>query len=136
MKKLSMIFLFFALNAMADDYCYCDIYAMAPLSGSRSIEPLKISRKKMSYYTNYGIVSQNSCVSECQLKVLSDLSSFQQDLERWSVDLVKSEQHGRHCTGPTNLKIPIRAKARIGRNTIGLAHEAFMFVHLNDACNG
>lgn len=126
--------LLLSLSAVADDYCYCNLYAVRPLASARSVEDLKLTQVRLDYFENYSEDSRLQCVESCRMKAAQEIRLFREDIELWSKKLVIEKSHGKHCTGPTDFKVPVRAKATLGDYSLGLAHQSFVFIHLDDAC--
>lgn len=121
-------------NVLADDYCYCNLYALRPLAGSRQTDPLKLTQVKLDYFEDYSADSQTQCVQSCQIKAAQEIRLYKEDIEIWTKNLIVNDLHGKHCTGPTDVKVPVRAKASLGNYSIGLAHESMVFIHHPHAC--
>ncbi len=132
---MKYLFLFLiSLSAFADDYCYCDLYAIRPLASSRDSGELKLTQVRLDYFENYSQDSRLQCVENCRMKAAQEIKLYQEDIELWTKKLIVEKLHGKHCTGPTDIKVPVRAKATLGEYSLGLAHQSIVFIHLDQAC--
>ncbi len=68
------------------------------------------------------------------MKAAQEVRLYHEDIELWSKKLIAEKLHGKHCTGPTDIKVPVRAKATLGDYSLGLAHQSIVFIHLDLAC--
>jgi hypothetical protein len=135
MKWLLLLNLLAVVPAWATT-CNCEVFAVAPLAATRRIEVFQLGEFKTNYYGDYLTESQDSCRKDCRVSAMSnyDASYLREKLAPWTDQLVSAGQLGRNCTGPTDIKIPVRVRARIGSVSLGLAHETMVFIHRDRAC--
>lgn len=135
MKWLLCLFLFSVYQARATT-CNCEVFAVAPFSAARKIEALPIGQFKTNYYGDYKIESQTSCRRDCRVSAMNDYDAdtLREQLVPWSDQLVDTKRAGYNCTGPTDFKIPVRVRARMGKVSLGLAHETVVFIHRERSC--
>lgn len=132
MRYVFLVLLSFSV--LADDYCYCNLYAVKPLAAAREVEDLKLTQVRLDYFENYSEESRLQCVESCRMRAAQEVRLFNEDIELWSKKLIVENLHGKHCTGPTDVKVPVRAKATLGDYSLGLAHQSIVFIHLEQAC--
>ena len=123
-----------SFSVLADDYCYCNLYAVKPLAAAREVEDLKLTQVRLDYFENYSEDSRLQCVESCRMRAAQEVRLFHEDIELWSKKLIVGNLHVKHCTGPTDVKVPVRAKATLGDYSLGLAHQGIVFIHLDQAC--
>ncbi len=126
----------FAVAPAGATTCNCEIFAVSPLTASRSTDTLTVGKFTTNYYGDYKLESQDSCRKDCRLKAMSDYhaTALREQLLPWTDRLVANGLAGYNCTGPTDFKIPVRVRARMGKVSLGLAHETMVFVHRERSC--
>jgi hypothetical protein len=134
MRYLTVLLLVLWAGTASAEFCYCDTTAMAPLASSPKIASLKLSRTKMSYYTDYKPETQVSCLNECRAKISGSLNSYKEEIYHWTTRLMLTKEAGISCTSQTDFKIPVKVRASLGEYSIGLAHQTIVFIHNKQRC--
>ena len=136
MKCLFLLLtLVFVTPALASD-CRCEVFAVAPLTGDSGQARISLMDFKASYYGDTTLDSQRACRDECRKSAMSDYvpDVLRARLLPWLDQKVERREVGRNCTGPTDFKIPVRVRARIGDFSLGLAHQTMVFLHREKSC--
>ncbi|MFP5458769.1 MAG: hypothetical protein ACLGG7_08555 [Bacteriovoracia bacterium] len=135
MKLWIVLFLLVCAPAYAD-YCQCEVFATSPLSVSNDVDPYPVGEIRGSYFGKFDAESQRTCRQECQTEAMReyDAAYLREKLTPWVRELVSNGVAGYNCTGSTDFKIPVRVRARIGKFSLGLAHESMVFLSYNRSC--
>ena len=135
MKWIVLLTLFAAVPAWATT-CNCEVFAVAPLTASRQVDTFPLGQYKTKYYGDYKVESQASCRKDCRATAMKDFDAnvLREQLVPWTDRLVANRLAAYNCAGPADFKIPVRVRARMGKISLGLAHEAMVFIHRERSC--
>ncbi len=135
MKWLLLLTLMAAVPAWATT-CNCEVFAVAPLTASRQVDPFPLGQYKTNYYGDYKVESQASCRKDCRVTAMNDYDAnyLREQLVPLTDLLVANSVAGYNCTGLTDFKIPVRVRARMGKVSLGLAYETMVFIHRKRSC--
>ncbi len=116
--------------------CRCEIFAITPVTGAKGENRISLSDYRASYYGDTTLESQKACRSECRKSAMNghDADILRAKLAPWLEEKIENKEVGRNCTGPTDFKVPVRVRARIGNFSLGLAHQSIVFYHRERSC--
>ncbi len=136
MRFLWMLAFALCLSDARADYCQCEVFASSPLSASHRLGPFSLVQFKTSYFGKWDASSVKSCRDECVTEAQRgyDANELRQRLTPIAQELIATGDVGINCTGPTDLKFPVKVRARMGEKVLGIAHETMVFLHLEQRC--
>lgn len=126
---------FWSLTAFAIP-CDCEVRVHTPITASHQIEPIIIKIYNLEDYSTYARRNINQCRKTC-------LDEFQKDmpadrlsalLVTYSQELIGEKQVGYNCTGLTNLKFPVRVRAKLGNQGLGNVADFVQVVSHDEVC--
>jgi hypothetical protein len=68
-----LLLMMISFSALADDYCYCNLYAVKPLAAARKVEDLKLTQMRLDYFENYSEDSRLQCVESCRMRAAQEV---------------------------------------------------------------
>ncbi len=136
MKITLSAFLFIISSQVYAYTCQCTVEVYPPTTGSHSI-PLE--SKMFDDGREYGRLTKYSyqaCATECRESSIDKFPypQLQQVAYQQSVKLIKNDEVGYNCTGPTTFKYPVRFKASLGPVTLGNVRQEMVIVHHDQKC--
>lgn len=134
-KFVLSLFGFWSLAAFAIP-CDCEVSVHSPLTGSHRISPFVIKTYELEEYSSYAPKNIQQCRQSCLAEFQKDMPSSRLNalLLTYSMQLIDQKVLGYNCTGLTNLKYPVRVKAKLARSGLGNVADIVQVVSHEEVC--
>ena len=116
--------------------CDCEVRVFSPLTGSHSMSPLVIKTFDLEDFRSYAPRNIIQCRSSCLAEFHKEMPSSKLNalLVVHSMQLIDQKVLGFNCNGLTNLKYPVRVKARLAENGLGNVADIVQVVSHEEVC--
>ncbi|MBA2403287.1 MAG: hypothetical protein H0V66_00835 [Bdellovibrionales bacterium] len=116
--------------------CDCEVRVHTPLTGSHRMEPVIIKTYTLEEFSSMAPKNIRACRQSCLAEFHSDMPAARLNalLVTYSMQLIDQKVLGYNCTGLTNLKYPVRVKARLAQSGLGNVADLVQVISHEEVC--
>lgn len=116
--------------------CDCEVRVHSPLTGSYKMPPTVIKTYQLEEFSSYAPKNIRQCRESCLSHFQNDMPASRLNalLVTYSMQLIDQKVLGYNCTGLTNLKYPVRVKAKMANNGLGNVADLVQVISHEEVC--
>ena len=116
--------------------CDCEVRVHPPLTGSHRMAPNIIKNYELEEFSSFAPKNIQLCRQLCLAEFERDMPAARLNalLVTYSMQLIDQRVIGFNCTGLTNLKYPVRVKAKLGQKLLGNVADIVQVISHEEVC--
>jgi len=136
MRVILLVCLLFISNNIFAYNCDCEIHAFHPLSSSTLIKSKILKKFEVESFGRFSKKNIESCRKLCTDEFEEKISSkkLNRMLLEYTSQLINEGIVGYSCSSLTQFKYPIRIKAYLGSESVGVSSDFIQIIHFDQKC--